>query len=540
MRNWFKVFERPKMAEKNEEWDRIDPILISEFTEFSALPRYQAALIAVYCRLRQRGRGVKTNDFFSAAQAEFPLSIVEQGLEALIAKNWLRTSSDGTFNFEEALRLTHHVEVALRKSKRELLPEKISKDPFKELRGLYAVACSIRRGNRSVLEWPAAIDSTIRSKKSILGNYLQRKDIDVQWLHIGLFIAVLNAMEGASVDVNVILYAFAPDPLQRLILSSQLADPSHVLYEHGIIETEDGFRGEKFLKATPKFLSSFLPIELNSNAKFLHPCAKLISHDSIEPVELFYNTDLDTQLHKIKSLCGLAVYPQYVDKMKGHASKGIIAQLHGDPGSGKTEFCYQLARESKRDLLVFDVSQARNKYYGETEKAVKSLFDAYRQEVKRSNAFPILLFNEGDSIFQQRVEGEQTSNQTENIVQTILLNELERFEGILLITTNKPNLFDSAFNRRFLFKLTFGYPDYDVRKTLLSARFPVLLPGQVEYLARQFSFSAAELNNFIKQQWIDAFCYPDSGSIYDKLKNFFDYSTSPKRNTVKGFIRYSA
>lgn len=540
MRNWFKVFERPKEAEKNEELDRIDPILISEFTEFSSLPRYQASLIAIYCRLRQKGRGVKTNDFLSAAQEEFASSIAEQGLEALIAKNWLRTFSDGNFSFEEGLRLTHHVEVALRKSKKDLLPEKVSNDPFKELRGLYAIACSIRRGNRSVLEWPDAMERNIRKRNSVLREFLRRKDIPTDLLHIGLFVTVLNALEGSAVDVNVVLYAFSPDPLQRLILSNKLLDPTNALIEKRIIETEDGFRGEKALKATSEFLSICIPGHGASKQQFSHACAKAIAYQSIDPVQLLYNADLNVQLDKIKALCAIDVYPQFVHKLKGQSCKGVIAQLHGEPGSGKTEFCYQLARETKRDLLLFDVSQTRNKYYGETEKAITSLFEAYRQEVKRSNAFPILLFNEGDSIFQNRVEGEQNSSQTENIVQTILLNELERFEGILLITTNKPDLFDNAFNRRFLFKLSFGYPDFEIRKALLETKFPGLTSVQCDELARQFHFSAAELNNFTKQRLIDSFCSQDSRSTYDGLTDFLKFLTGPKRNIIKGYIQYGS
>jgi hypothetical protein len=540
MRNWFKVFELPKEAEKNEELDRIDPILISEFTEFCSLPRYQASLIAMYCRLKQKGRSVKTNDFLNAAQEEFASSIAEQGLEALIAKNWLRTFSDGTFSFEEGLRLTHHVEVALRKSKKELLPLKVSNDPFKELRGLHAVACSIRRGNRSVLEWPDAIERTIRKRNSVLRQFLRRKDITTELLHIGLFVTVLNALESSSVDINVVLYAFAPDPLQRLVLSNKLLDPTNGLIEKGILEMEDGFRGEKSLKATREFLGTCVPGHGLLKPSFSHACAKLIPHQTIDPVPLLYNADLSAQLNKINALCEIDVFPQFVHQLQGQSCKGIIAQFHGEPGSGKTEFCYQLARQTKRDLLLFDVSQTRNKYYGETEKAIKSLFDAYRQEVSRSNAFPILLFNEGDSIFQNRTEGEQNSSQTENIVQTILLNELERFEGILLITTNKPNLFDSAFNRRFLFKLSFGYPDYDVRKALLKLKFPGLTPTQVDDLASQFHFSAAELNNFTKQRLIDTFCAPDTRSVFAGLTEFLKFLSVPNRNIIKGYIQYSS
>jgi hypothetical protein len=540
MKNWFKVFEHPKQVEHQEEIGRIDPFLISEFKEFSMLPRYQASLVALYCRMKQKSRIVKTNEFINAAQDIFATSIVEQGIESLIAKNWMRTFSDGSFVFEESLRLTHHVEVALRKSKQELLPSKFSSDPFKEMRSLYAVACSIRRGNRSVLEWPEAIERNLRRNGSAMRTFMKRNDMSSELLQIGIFVTVLNALEGPSIDLNVVLHAFAPDPLHRLILSNTLSDASNPLIDAGILEIEEGFRGDKCLKATSDFLSRCLPGHHVSSPQFSHSSATLIDHKTIEPIELLFNEELNKDLKRITQICGAAVFPKFKSKLVGESCKGVIAQLYGAPGSGKTEFCYQLARQTGRDVLLFDVSQTRNKYFGETEKAIKSLFDAYRHEVNRSEFFPILLFNEGDSIFQNRSDGEQNSSNTENAVQTILLNELERFEGILLITTNMPNLFDAAFNRRFLFRLHFGHPDYEIRRRLLESKFPSLTVEQNEELARYFQFSAAELNNFKKRRLLDSFSSVKSDSIHAALKDFLKFSSVPKRNVIKGYIQYNS
>jgi len=539
MRNWFKAFERPKQVQPQEEIGHIDPILISEFKEFSMLPRYQASLIALYCRMKQKGRSVKANEFINAAQDLYANSIVERGIESLIAKNWMRTFSDGSFVFEESFRLTHHVEVALRKSRKELLPSNFSSDPYKELRSLYAAACSIRRGNRSILEWPDAIEENLRKKNTVLHAFMKRRDMSSELLQIGLFVTVLNALEGSAIDLNAVLHTFAPDPLHRIILSNKLLDGANPLIEGEILEIEESYRGDKSLKPTPDFLNTCLPGYSLPTSNFSHPCVTLIENNTIDQVDLLFNDELNKELKRITQICNPDVFPKFKSKLIGDSCKGVIAQLYGAPGSGKTEFCYQLARQTGRDLLLFDVSKTRNKYFGETEKAIKSLFDAYRLEVRKSEFFPILLFNEGDSIFQSRSEGEQNSSNTENAVQTILLNELERFEGILLITTNMPNLFDIAFNRRFLFRLHFGHPDYEIRRKLLKSKFPSLTDEQNAELSRYFQFSAAELNNFRKRRILDSFSSEKSESIHASLKEFLKFSSAPKRNVIKGYIQYN-
>jgi SpoVK/Ycf46/Vps4 family AAA+-type ATPase len=203
--------------------------------------------------------------------------------------------------------------------------------------------------------------------------------------------------------------------------------------------------------------------------------------------------------------------------------RGLVVQLHGAPGTGKTEFCYQLARQTGRDVLVLDVSQARGKYYGETEKIITGIFNEYRKQVQIGDAFPILLFNEGDSIFQRRVSNDRESSQTENIVQTILLNELERFQGILMVTTNTPHHFDKAFERRFQFRLQFSAPGEQARLQLLRNALPEGKLSVLKRIAYECQFTAAELQNSLRKIHIEKLCGNVGGdriaAIWEMLRN---------------------
>ena len=101
---------------------------------------------------------------------------------------------------------------------------------------------------------------------------------------------------------------------------------------------------------------------------------------------------------------------------------------------------------------MVELSQLKSKWFGESEKQVKGIFDTYRRIFDNSNVKPILFINEADGMFSKRMEitGRKSStDQTMNTIQNIILQELENFNGILFATTNLTENLDSAFERRF-------------------------------------------------------------------------------------------
>ncbi|PAF50887.1 hypothetical protein BKH43_03225 [Helicobacter sp. 13S00401-1] len=152
---------------------------------------------------------------------------------------------------------------------------------------------------------------------------------------------------------------------------------------------------------------------------------------------------------------------------------GINARIlfHGLSGTGKTLSAKALAKSLHRDLLSLDCSKILSMYVGESEKNVRRVFDEYnyiRQDKKLS---PILLLDEADQFLSAR-GGLSGVDKMHNQMQNIFLEQIERFDGILIATTNLLDSFDSAFSRRFNYKIKFDNPTKENRLKIWELHLP--------------------------------------------------------------------
>ncbi|PID48019.1 MAG: AAA family ATPase [Proteobacteria bacterium] len=150
-------------------------------------------------------------------------------------------------------------------------------------------------------------------------------------------------------------------------------------------------------------------------------------------------------------------------------SKGIDAKilLYGPPGTGKTMTANSLAKSLKKSVLSFDCSKILSKYVGESEQNVRRIFDSYREICRQSKSEPILLLNEADQFLSSRTEvANSGADKMHNQMQNIFLEQIEKFEGILVATTNFLESLDKAFSRRFDYKIAFEKPDFSQRLDL--------------------------------------------------------------------------
>lgn len=210
------------------------------------------------------------------------------------------------------------------------------------------------------------------------------------------------------------------------------------------------------------------------------------------------------QIDTLQNLLNDEQYKLTQDRLKTKGlPNGITILLHGAPGTGKTEIAKQLARETDRELMHVNISQSKSMWYGESEKLVKRIFDSYKNYAKECNRIPILFFNEADAIISKRKEiSDRNTDQTENAIQNILLEELESFGGILIATTNLTNNLDKAFERRFLFKIKFQQPSIPIRSKIWKMRLPELAESEANYLADSFDFSGGQIDNIIRKKEI--------------------------------------
>jgi SpoVK/Ycf46/Vps4 family AAA+-type ATPase len=109
---------------------------------------------------------------------------------------------------------------------------------------------------------------------------------------------------------------------------------------------------------------------------------------------------------------------------------------------------------------------------------------------------------------------------TENTIQTILLNELENFNGILIFTTNVPKQFDSAFSRRFLMEIVINNQDETVRAKFILQLFPNFHPEKAAQLAAEYNFTAAEFRKFRKNWQLRKIAGMNQGTIEENLELF--------------------
>ena len=147
-----------------------------------------------------------------------------------------------------------------------------------------------------------------------------------------------------------------------------------------------------------------------------------------------------------------------------------------------------------------DISATKTCWFGESEKLIKEVFENYRRLCGQSKMKPILLFNEADAVFSKRKDANSSNvAQTENAIQNIILEEMERLDGILIATTNMADNLDKAFERRFLFKIRFDKPNLEAKSGIWLDKLPALRETEARQLASRFDLSGGEIDNVVRK-----------------------------------------
>lgn len=290
----------------------------------------------------------------------------------------------------------------------------------------------------------------------------------------------------------------------------------------GLVEfaNNDGIADNSHLCLTDKTIESFLKgVALNAPKRLNG--VSLISADSISQKDMFYNTDVQSQIDSLGKLLSKDNFDGVVERLKEKGLRcGFSCLFYGPAGTGKTETVNQISRATGRDIYLVDVSDIKSKWVGESEKNIKALFREYRKLVKTSKLCPILLFNEADAIFGVRKKGaENAVDKMENAVQNIILQEMESLEGILIATTNLTKNFDSAFERRFIYKIKFDKPDVEAKTKIWLSMIDDLDYKAAEALASEFDFSGGQIENISRKMTVE---YILSGHVPD-FSNLREY-----------------
>jgi SpoVK/Ycf46/Vps4 family AAA+-type ATPase len=185
------------------------------------------------------------------------------------------------------------------------------------------------------------------------------------------------------------------------------------------------------------------------------------------------------------------VYDAWGFAEKNSRGLGITVLFAGASGTGKTMAAEVLAQALRLDLFRIDLSTVVSKYIGETEKNIRRVFDA----AEAGGA--ILLFDEADALFGKRSEVKDSHDRYANIEVSYLLQRMESYRGLAILTTNMKSALDSAFLRRIRFIVQFPFPDAAQRAQIWSRIFPQKSPIEaldVEKLA-QLSVTGGNIKN---------------------------------------------
>ncbi|MDR0746583.1 MAG: ATP-binding protein [Helicobacteraceae bacterium] len=218
----------------------------------------------------------------------------------------------------------------------------------------------------------------------------------------------------------------------------------------------------------------------------------VLNSETREIIELLLKR-MDTQVIKRLKEWGIK------DK-KGSTDSKIM--FHGHPGTGKTLTAVSIAKTLKKQVISFDCSKILSMYVGESEKNARRIFDTYKDIVAKSKTEPILLLNEADQFLSSRtVAVSGGAEKMHNQMQNIFLEQIERFDGILIATTNLLENIDPAFSRRFDYKIKFEKPNASQRleiwKKLMPTNAPFETGFNLETLAK-YQLTGAQISLAIK------------------------------------------
>ena len=314
-----------------------------------------------------------------------------------------------------------------------------------------------------------------------------------------------------------------------------LRNHDNSLFEMELIENvnEDGMAKPDSFKLTDKAKQEILSeVNFENIGKSKEG---LIKFDSLTEKKLIYNEKESLQIKELTSILSEKRFKEVQSRLKESGMRqGFCCIFYGSPGTGKTETVYQLARQTGRDILQVDVDKIKSCWVGESEKNIKGLFDRYRNICRNTNMAPLLLFNEADAVLGTRMEGASRAvDKMENSIQNIILQEMEKLEGIMIATTNLTSNLDKAFERRFLYKVKFEKPTQEARAEIWRSMLKGLKKKDALILASKFDLSGGEIENVVRRQTVQSILSGKSKIDIKELEESCKLERLSKSYTVK-------
>ncbi len=301
---------------------------------------------------------------------------------------------------------------------------------------------------------------------------------------------------------------------------------------NGMVEPDKFCLTDKVLETTFVELKEYIDTknETISNS--------LLMPDVIVEKRMYYNERELEEIERLTQLLSIDRFKDIQQRLKdANMRTGFTCLFYGSPGTGKTETVLQLSRKTGRPIFQVNISEMKSKWVGESEKKIQGLFSKYEAMVKKYDVCPILLFNEADAIINKRSNNTDAAvDKMENACQNIILQAMENLSGIMIATTNLSNNMDSAFERRFLYKICFDKPTVATRKQIWEAMLPSLSGEEARSLAESYDFSGGQIENIARKQIVDSILYGHNQDISHVMSYCQSENIRNSKNKRIGFI----
>jgi len=367
------------------------------------------------------------------------------------------------------------------------------------------------------------------SQDVVLDRFFKQKKLEPkeQVIFLALLKEEYSATEGNLREMNTLIDLISFDDYERIKNRALLEDGARLINDD-VIDYEEmlnPFGGiSRAFYIVDEVLQSIMHPQKKKKASKLK-LDMLIKEQEIfeliEPVTSLENVVLNTTTEKTLQNLMRQLDKEVITRLHQWGVKdkkaGIDARIifYGPPGTGKTLTAHSLSRSLKRQVLSFDCSKILSMYIGESEKNVRKIFDTYADLTKQTKTEPILLLNEADQFLASRSSGVGSSaDQMHNQMQNIFLEQIEKFQGILIATTNLLENIDKAFSRRFNYKIEFKKPDQAQRLELWKMMIPKHAPfeegfnieklihhpltgGQISLIVKNTAYTVASRDNAV-------------------------------------------
>jgi AAA+ superfamily predicted ATPase len=292
---------------------------------------------------------------------------------------------------------------------------------------------------------------------------------------------------------ETVLHVLAKNDLPNRLFIQQLFSQEHWFFKENVLLLEEVKTGEPFMSGKlvlPKEMVHLLCYGEVQKPKFGQNFPAKEVNTLMEWSDLVVNESVHLQINQIK--LWVKHHKALLEDwgMQKQILPGFRTLFYGPPGTGKTLTAALIGKEFNRPVYRIDLSQVVSKYIGETEQNLEKIFNL------AENKDWILLFDEADALFGKRTSTKSSNDRYANQEVSYLLQRVERFNGLVILTSNFKNNIDDAFLRRFNSIIPFSKPNFEERIRLWGLALPksaIVAPDLIEQLALHYELTGAQI-----------------------------------------------